>query len=73
MGMKPAGHGFAKGILQGDLGTICHLQGLALRDPSQPSLRKGKRGRVRERRIALASPTATPGGRSECSGSGNFT
>lgn len=33
VGMKPAGHRFAKDILQSDLGTVGHLQGLTLRDP----------------------------------------
>lgn len=44
VGMKPAGHGFAKNVLQSDLGTVGHLQGLALRDPSQPSLRQKRKG-----------------------------
>jgi len=41
VGVKPAGHGFAKDILQGDLRAVGHLQGLALRDPSEPSLQAG--------------------------------
>lgn len=49
MGVKPAGHGFAKDALQSDLGTEGHLQGLALRDPSEPSLGQ-KRKVARERR-----------------------
>lgn len=42
--VKPAGHGLAKDILQGDLGTEGHLQGLTLRDPCQPSLQAGLEG-----------------------------
>lgn len=41
VGVKPAGHGFAKDVLQSDLGTVGHLQGLALRDPRQPPLQAG--------------------------------
>lgn len=43
MGMKPARHRFAKDVPQGDLGPISHLQGLALCDPSQPSLRQSEK------------------------------
>lgn len=42
--VEPALHGLAQHVSQGDLRAIGHLQGLALSDSSQPTLRRVRTG-----------------------------
>lgn len=57
--MEPAGHRSAEGVLQSDLGTVGHLQGLALCDPSQPSLGHEQTG-AGERQTSTPALMAAP-------------